>query len=147
MARDRSGLRREAERLYVEGGAGIKEIVGLLDVPTSTVNSWRWRNKWKKKRDEREKRLNDISTSLNKLRDSMLAHALKTLDHRDVMAALKVDKEIREQRPGREDDPAVFLRFLRLLTEILKERAPAAVAAIHDNYDLIIRGFKERFDS
>ncbi len=147
MARDRSGLRREAERLYVEGGAGIKEIVGLLDVPESTMSRWRTKGRWSKKRQERENRLKEIEGSLKKLRDSMLAHALKTLDHRDVMAALKVDKEIRDQRPGREDDPAVFLRFLRLLINILKERAPAAVATIHDNYDLIIRGFKERFDS
>lgn len=147
MARDRSGLRREAERLYVEEAASINDLAALLDVPISTVNSWRWRNKWKKKRDEREKRLNDISTSLNKLRDSMLDHALETLDHRDVMAALKIDKEVREREDKEKPEPALFLAFLKTLTEILKERAPAAVATIHDNYDLIIRGFKERFDS
>lgn len=144
MAGEGSGLRLDAERLYVEEDASIKEIADLLGVPAKSIGNWRTRHGWVKKRQARKERLHAIGASLRKLRDSMLDHALETLSPQNVYAVLSLDKAVREREVKEKPEPTLFLAFLKTLTEILKERAPAAVAAIHDNYDGIIQGFKER---
>lgn len=136
--------RERAEVLYVEQGLTYKQVAKETRVSESQLRTWAKDEDWRARREEHLKRKHTLKVRMRELKLSLLEKALDGLDPKHINAALRMEELSRKygMESGDVDRPALFLEFLKLVTETLKRVDPKAVAVIERNYDAIIEAFK-----
>ena len=163
------------EGLYVNEGKTLDEIVKAKKVSPAQVQRWSKKYEWKKKREEFRQRASKAQEETRALmREEILLDDLvhqrdlmkKYFEGKEVMekadtqmmyaytnvtdSICKILADMRKRDEAlrtvqRVDRPQLFLDFMRDLVVFLKDRDPAGLAKLEENFDPFVEWAKEKY--
>ena len=139
-----------AENLYIFRQKTYEDISKITGVPVVTIQRWSAQYEWRSKKMGQVKRRVDYRKSLYQVRDDLLKKAQGSTDPQVIHALGALQRIIdAEEKIGSQEEPAprpeIFLGFMKDMVVFLKDRDPAALAALEKNFDEFIGWAKMKY--